>query len=74
MPLFLRKFILDFVETALEAFLALNIVFPTTFTQVQQATVIVGIALFGAFVPAVRRALPGFLTWFAEKLGVPPNS
>lgn len=74
MPLFVRKFILDFVESALGAFLALNIAFPTTFTQVQQAAAIVGIATFGAFVPAVRRAIPGLLAWLASKLGLPPNS
>lgn len=74
LPLFARKFLLDWVETAIGLFLGLNLVLPTDATQVHQATIIVVSAVLSALVSAVRRALPGFLTWFAEKLGVPPNS
>jgi hypothetical protein len=70
LPLFLRKFIVDFVETAIEAALAVVVVFPNTLDQAQQAAVIVGIAILGALVPALRRAVPDFLAWFRATLGV----
>ena len=69
-PLFLKKFLLDFVETALGAILLLTIAFPTTINDVQRDFVVVGVATFGALVSAVRRNVPEFLKWLAGTLGV----
>jgi hypothetical protein len=67
-PLFVRKFIVDTVETGLAALLAVTIVFPVTVDDVTREAAVVGVALVGAVISAVRRAVPDFLTWLREKL------
>lgn len=72
-PLFVRKFFVDFVETAIAALLALEIVLPADVEGAKRLAVTVGIAIATALVAAIRRATPGFLAWFAEKLHVNPS-
>jgi hypothetical protein len=69
-PLFVRKFIVDAIETGLAALLAVTIVFPVTVDDVTRQAAVVGVALVGAVISAVRRAVPDFLTWLREKLGL----
>ena len=68
-PLFIRKFIVDFIETAIAAIFALTIAFPTSVAQIQQVAAVIGIAVAGALVSAVRRETPDFLVWLQGKLG-----
>jgi len=68
-PLFIRKFIVDFVETAIGAVLALSIAIPTSIATLQQMVAVVGIALVGALVSAFRREAPDFIQWLKDKLG-----
>lgn len=70
LPLFIRKFIVDFVETALAAVFLLTIAFPASIDEAKKAFVVVGVAVFGALVSALRRAVPDFLTWLRTTLGV----
>ena len=70
MPLFIRKFIVDFVETGIAAIFALSIAFPTDVASARQMVVVVGFALVGAAVSAARRAYPPFIEWLKTKLGV----
>jgi hypothetical protein len=69
LPLFVRKFIVDFIETAIAAIFLLNIVFPNDIEQAKQQFVVVGVAVFSALVSALRRIVPDFLVWLKEKLG-----
>ena len=69
LPLFVRKFIVDFVETAIAAVLLLNLAFPTSLSETQQVFVTIGIAVFGALVSALRRIAPDFIGWLSTKLG-----
>lgn len=70
LPLFVRKFILDFVETAIAAVFLLNIALPHDVSQAKQMAVTVGVAVFSALVSALRRATPGFLGWLKTKLSL----
>lgn len=69
-PLFIRKFLVDFIETAIAAILALSIAVPTSIATFQQVAVALGIAIVGALVSAVRREAPDFIIWLKDKLGV----
>jgi hypothetical protein len=71
MPLFVRKLIVDFVETGLAALLALTFVIPATLEQGKGVALLVGAAIAGALIAAVRRAVPEFLVWLRAKLGTP---
>jgi hypothetical protein len=71
MPLFVRKLIVDFIETGLAALLALTFVIPTTIEQSKEVALLVGAAVAGALIAAVRRAVPEFLVWLRAKLGTP---
>jgi hypothetical protein len=70
MPLFARKFIVDFAETALGLIFALELVFPTTVAESQQVVVTIGGAALAAAISAARRAAPGFLAYLSGALGV----
>jgi hypothetical protein len=63
MPLWVRKFAIDFVETGLAALLALTFVIPTTLEEGKVVGLLVGSAVAGALVAAVRRAVPAFIAW-----------
>jgi predicted Co/Zn/Cd cation transporter (cation efflux family) len=69
MPLWVRKFITDFVETGLAALFALTFVIPTTLDGGREVLLLVGAAIAGALVSAARRAIPAFIVWLNEKLG-----
>lgn len=68
-PLWLRKAAVDFVETGLAAIFALTIAFPQNADQAREVAILVGAAVAGALISALRRAIPGFLAWLNEKLG-----
>lgn len=70
LPLFTRKFILDFVETAIAAVFLLNVAFPNSFSEGQQVVSTIGIAIFSSLVSALRRTTPEFLKWLGIKLGL----
>jgi hypothetical protein len=70
MPTFVNKFIVDFVETAIAALFLLNIVIPNDIDQAKQMAVVVGTAVLGALVSALRRATPDFIGWLKTKLNV----
>ena len=70
LPMFVRKFIYDFVETAIAAIFLLNIAFPNSIAATEQAFITVGVATFSALVSALRRATPGFLEWLKSKLNI----
>jgi hypothetical protein len=70
LPLFIRKFILDFVETGLAAVFLLTIAFPTSIDDAKKSFVVIGVATFGALVSALRRAVPDFLAWLKDKLAL----
>lgn len=69
MPMWLRKFLVDFIETGLAALLALTLFFPTSWEELKAQGVIVLAAVAGALISAVRRAIPGFIEWVREQLG-----
>lgn len=69
MPLWVRKFIVDSVETGLGALFALTFVIPTTLDETKAIALLVVAAVAGAVVSAARRAIPVFLVWLNEKLG-----
>lgn len=69
LPLWLRKFAVDFVETALALVFALTLAFPTTLQDGRAVAITIGGAILSALISAARRAIPGFLTWFASKMG-----
>lgn len=69
MPIWVRKFFVDFVETGIAAVLALTFVLPQNAEQVRDAAIIVGAAVFGALVSAFRRAVPGLIQWLKESTG-----
>ena len=71
MPLFVRKLIVDFVETGLAALLALTFVMPASADQAKEVATLIFAAVAGALIAAVRRAAPEFILWLRERLGVP---
>lgn len=73
-PLFVRKFIIDLVEGSVTAVLVLSLVIPHDLAEAQAQAAIVGTALIGAAIAAVRHAAPAALLWLREKLDVPPES
>lgn len=74
LPLFLRKFIVDFVETGIAAIFALSLAFPTDIATAKQVGISIGLALLGAAVSAIRREAPDFVTWVKGKLGMGGNA
>ena len=69
MPLFVRKFIVDFTETGVAAAFALTFVIPATLDQGKQVALLAGAALAGALIAAARRAFPEAIVWLKAKLG-----
>lgn len=67
-PLFLRKFVLDFVETGLAAIFALSVVGDAA--ALGHAVLAAAIA---SAIAAARRELPDFLAWLAGALKVPQS-
>ncbi len=68
-PLWIRKAIVDFVETGLAALFALSFVIPATWEEGNAVALLFAAAIAGAAIAAARRAVPGFLGWLNEKLG-----
>ena len=71
MPLFVRKFVVDFVEGSVAFVLALTFVFPGTTGEAQSQAIIVGGGVAAALVSAARRNAPAALLALREALGVP---
>lgn len=74
MPLWVRKFIIDFVEGAVAAVLLLSLVIPHTLGEATAQAAIVGTALLAALIAAVRRNAGDALLWLRGKLDVPPEA
>lgn len=72
-PLFARKFITDFAETALAAVFALSLALPSTPGDLKAIGYAIGVGILGAAISAARRAIPGFLLWLNTQLGVPSD-
>lgn len=72
-PAWVRKFLLDFVETGIALVFALNIAFPASVADAKQVAIIVGSALLAALISAARRAIPAFLAWLSTVLNVPQD-
>ena len=73
-PLWVRKFLLDWVETAIPLLLALTLVIPSDLTQAQQEALVVAATLGSALLSAFRRVLPDVLAWLTGVLQVPPST
>lgn len=69
LPLWVRKAIVDFIETGLAAIFAVTFVIPQTLEEGKAIALLFAAALAGAAIAAARRAVPGFLVWLNEKLG-----
>jgi hypothetical protein len=69
MPIWARKFFVDFVETGIGALLALVFVVPTNPDQAKELAFVIGAAVIGALASAIRRAVPGFLAWLKAETG-----
>jgi len=69
LPIWVKKAVVDFIETALAAILVLTLAIPANVEQAKEVALVVGMAVLGALIAAVRRAVPGFLVWLNEKLG-----
>jgi hypothetical protein len=69
LPIWVKKLIVDFTETGLAAVLALQLIVPQDVEQGKEVAVLLGAAVAGALISAIRRAVPGFLVWLNEKLG-----
>ena len=69
LPPFARSFIVDAIETGLAALLALTLIVPTSVDQAKEVGLLLGAAVAGALISAVRRAVPGFLVWLRAKMG-----
>lgn len=67
LPLFVRKFVVDFVETATPALLGLTVAGDRD-AAIHAALVAVG----AAAVSAARRATPEFFAFVRERVGYPP--
>lgn len=72
-PLWFRKLIVDFAETALGMVFALQLIFPGSLDEAQAAGAVVGSAVIAALVSAARRAIPGFVVWLSRTLNVPED-
>ncbi len=70
LPLFARKFIVDFVETGVAALLAFSFAYPATLDQAQAIAAAAGTALVAAAISAARRNAGGMYAWLRDKLGV----
>ena len=70
MPAFARRFILDWVETALGLVLALTLTMPGDMDTAKAQALVIASAVLSALVSAARRAAPGFIAWLRERLGV----
>lgn len=73
MPLFVRKFIVDFVEGAVLGIFALNLFLPSNTDEAKAQAAIVGAGLLSAGIAAARRNAPAAFLWFREQLGVAPE-
>lgn len=68
LPLFARKFIVDFIETSLATVFALTFAFPASTGDLKAIGVAIGVGIIGAGISAARRAVPGLLAWLNERL------
>jgi hypothetical protein len=66
LPVFVQKFITDFVETGIAAVAATGVAFPHSLADARAAAIIVALALGGALVSAARRAVPGLWAWLVS--------
>lgn len=73
MPIFVRKLIVDSVETFIGAVFAMNLVIPGDLNQAKALAMVLGAAAISALVSAARRAAPAALAALRESLGIGPS-
>lgn len=73
-PLFIRKFVLDSVETFVGLVLAMSVAFPGSVQEAQALALVFGAAALSAAISAARRAAPAALAALAAFLSVPAGS
>lgn len=73
LPLFLRKFLIDFLETGLAAVFALTFTIPGSLEDGKAVALLFASAIAGAAIAAARRALPGLYAYVRDVLAVPPD-
>jgi hypothetical protein len=61
LPLGVRKFIVDVLETAGAALVGVSLTIPADLTQAQAQAVVIASAVAGAVIAVVRRHLPGWI-------------
>ena len=69
LPLWVRKFFVDAIETGIAAIFAVQFVLPQDEDEAVRVLAILAAAIGSALVSAARRAIPGFLEWLNAKLG-----
>lgn len=68
-PLWVRRALVDGIETAVAAVAALSLVVPNSLTEAKAQALILGVAVAAAFIAAFRRAiLSRGLDWAREKI------
>lgn len=70
LPVWFRKFLVDFIETGIGAILALQLALPANTDAAVRLAAVLGGAVFGALVSAFRRAVPGLVAWLRDVLAV----
>ena len=70
LPVWVRKFALDFGETFVALVVALNLVVPGSLDEAKAQGLLIGAAALSALVSAGRRAIPAAYAWAAEQLGI----
>ena len=73
MPLFVKNFIIDFVETFVGAVFAMNLAIPGDLNQAKAIAMVLGAAAISALVSAGRRAAPAAIAALRAFLGVGPS-
>lgn len=68
LPLWVRKFLVDFIEGSVLAVGLLTLVIPSTLGEAKAQAVIVGAAIGGALIAAIRRAAPDVLAEIKARL------
>lgn len=69
-PMFLRKFVVDSVETFVATLFAMNLAIPGSLDEAKAISLVLGAAMISAIVSAARRAAPAALAALRGFLGV----
>lgn len=72
LPLVIRKFIVDLVETSAGAVIGVGFTLPASIDEATRQGVIVGTAVAAAALAVIRRHAPGWIAWL--RLAFPATS